>query len=820
MERKIKKIFTIIFIWLFVAGNSIVLAEENHQNNNSKKEETKLLAKWGNWGGNDKGWNDKGWGDKGWKWGWNDKGWSDKGWKWGWNDKGWSDKGWKWGWNDKGGNDKSGNSKWNDKSWNSKGNDKGSTNNSKWTWNKWTSNQSKWPKWKPETWRTSRSGFADFDRFWNYVWGGIWGYNANWDRVEDWWDWGGWWLWGWWKKLPGQWWKGWWKWKWSWNKGWSSSKHQNLNTEEEEEEYTPPPEVWTYSWSWCSSYLHHWDLKWSSCALDSDWWGYSDPTASCKQDSIETPIYHSCWYWETSNYWGKRCVTSGCRPDEKKPNRPPKYYNIGLDYIWNNCSSAYADAVSSCAFSFQLVWSPAEWLSGFSWLALRNFTYSWGHINQLNQSWESGVSISNTSIGWYSASASATSVVPFSDSGTLSFDIRWKSGFSRVWYNSIGLTFIKPAVMSALTIHAVWQESKNPEVGRDQKYNIWLESLWNLNHVNSWYLWLESKHISIADPHQAIFQNINKNNLNFTVPNTTLVNAFNQTLDVKIESKDKILSAIAVKVLDMPISYVIKWKRVHYIVEWKKINWDSAMLIKWCEKRTLWVKIIWTWKHQWKWEKTWQDADFVNLDQEEVRKNIHKNANDLIRNRDENTGKKVNQVYFNNKTTIYSNISNDLADWDTVIIKNWNFVIDQNIDKQIGIIVLKDGYNVSPETPDGGNIFVTKDVTNIKAYIYSDWAIMSKDVNWKNYKDEELATPLTINWSIFSRNTIWWAVAWIWDHKYLLPWGKKTSDFKLAEKYDLNYLRKAKLCWEQDFSLKLNYESGIQTKPPKWFTIE
>jgi hypothetical protein len=50
------------------------------------------------------------------------------------------------------------------------------------------------------------------------------------------------------------------------------------------------------------------------------------------------------------------------------------------------------------------------------------------------------------------------------------------------------------------------------------------------------------------------------------------------------------------------------------------------------------------------------------LDQEEVRKNIHKNANDLIRNRDENTGKKVNQVYFNNKTTIYSNISNDLAD--------------------------------------------------------------------------------------------------------------------------------------------------------------
>ena len=744
MERKIKKIFTIIFIWLFVAGNSIVLAEENNQNNNPKKEETKLLAKWG--------------------------------------------------------------SKWGDKD-TSKDNSKNSKDSSK-----DTSKNSRWkdsPKWHEATWRRGH-GSADFDSHWNFVWNGMWGFNSHWDLVDDWWD-----------RSDRQierkkkW--NWWAWSWdSWKGGRSSSK--KLSTEEENEEYTPPPEVWTYSWSWCSSYLHHWDLKWSSCALNSDWWGYSDPTASCKQDSIENAVYYSCGYWETSNYWGKRCVTSGCGPNKPKPNRPPKYSNIGLDYIWNNCSSAYADSVSTCSFSFQLVWSPAEWLSWFSWLSLRNFSYTWGHINQLEQSWESGVSISNTSITWTSASASASSIVPFSDSGTLSFDIRWKSWFSRVWYNSIGLAFIKPAIMSALTINAVWQESKNPEVGRDQKYNIWLESLWNLNHVNSWYLWLESKHISIANPHQAIFQSINKNNLNFTVPNTTLVNAFNQTLDVKIESKDKILSAIAIKVLDMPISYVIKWKRVHYIVEWKKINWETAMLIKWCEKKTLWVKILWTWKHQWKWDKTWQDIDFVNLNQEEVRKNIHKNANDLIRNRD--TGKKINQVYFNDKTTIYSNISKDLDEWDTVIIKNWNFIIDQNIEKQIGIIVLKDGYNVSPETPDWGNVLITKDVTNIKAYIYSDWAIMSKDVNWKNYKDEELATPLTINWSIFSRNTIWWAVAWIWDNKYLLPWGKKTSDFKLAEKYDLNYLRKAKLCWEQDFSLKLNYESGIQSNPPKWFTIE
>ncbi|PZM85051.1 hypothetical protein DLH72_02240 [Candidatus Gracilibacteria bacterium] len=252
----------------------------------------------------------------------------------------------------------------------------------------------------------------------------------------------------------------------------------------------------------------------------------------------------------------------------------------------------------------------------------------------------------------------------------------------------------------------------------------------------------------------------------------------------------------------------------------KTASGGSAAFIKGCEKKTLGVKISGTGKYQGKGDKTGQENDFTDLSQDEIRKNIHKNASDLIRNRNGNIDKKVNQVYFNNKTTKFSDINSILENGDTVIIKEGNFIIDENVDKQIGIIVMKEGYNVLPETLNGGNIIVTKDVSNINAYIYADGAIMSKDINGNYYKDEDLSIPLVINGSVFSRNTIGGAVAGTGENKYILPGGKKTNDFKLAEKYDLNYLRKSILCGDEDFSLKINYNSGIQTNPPKGFTIQ
>jgi len=152
----------------------------------------------------------------------------------------------------------------------------------------------------------------------------------------------------------------------------------------------------------------------------------------------------------------------------------------------------------------------------------------------------------------------------------------------------------------------------------------------------------------------------------------------------------------------------------------------------------------------------------------------------LIRNRNESKWQVLNEVYFNDKDTKYSEIEPKLKDWNTIIIKDANFIIDKDFseNKKLWIIVLKDDYKVIPETLNWWNIFIKNTVKKINAYIYADWALMSRNENGKAYSDDQLATPLEINWSIFSRNTIGWAIAWIKDDKsYVLPGWEKIKDF-------------------------------------------
>jgi hypothetical protein len=80
--------------------------------------------------------------------------------------------------------------------------------------------------------------------------------------------------------------------------------------------------------------------------------------------------------------------------------------------------------------------------------------------------------------------------------------------------------------------------------------------------------------------------------------------------------------------------------------------------------------------------------------------------------------------------------------------------------------------------------------------------------------------PLELTWSLFTRNTIWWAVWWIenvWQD-FLLPWGQKIKDFDLAQVYDLNYVRKTPICNPEDYAFLIRYDSRIQINPPKGFS--
>ena len=823
MKKIFFKTFTAIFVFLFINSHLIVKnVNANDDNPKIDSSSNKLLAaKWW-WGG---GWS-WGWG-WGWKWGWGGwswwgKWWSSGGWGWsGWSWSGkwwsnWSSNGWsKWaGWSSSWKSWNNSNSKWWSSSWNksASGNKSANWNNSK-TWPAWET-------WKKATWAEievdshTQATTWHFDREWNFVWKWKWGYDKDGNKLSK----GSWsnWKWEW--NLSGKWKSSWW-WKWipilEWWDDWD-----DYEEEEKEEKIT-----WTYSWSGCSSYISHWDIKWEPCEIDWNWAWYSNPNVNCRQKPIYIPRYNSCWTSYTSSKWEYRCDTSWCWNNAPKPFFPDKIRNIKMQYSWSTCPETYANWIDTCGIFFTIWWfpTPKEWLKWFN-NPMKNFEYTWAVTDQVWKIWRSWLKIENTSMSnsLYSTTAKASSIVPFNDYGeTLSFDIWGKNWFSRVWFSPLPLSMKEPAELWKLTIEEVEWWSDKPELWRHQKYNISVKALATLNHVSNSTLEITDNEIEINQPFKYLFRIIHK--ISFKNPSAVLNNIFEQIIDTENESKENILNKeITVRLKSVPISYTINWRKVRYYV-------GSSEAVKWCKKSTLWARLVWFAKYQWKWNKTWQDEDSTDLSSDIVRKYIHKNATDLIRNRNESKWQVLNEVYFNDKDTKYSEIEPKLKDWNTIIIKDANFIIDKDFseNKKLWIIVLKDDYKVIPETLNWWNIFIKNTVKKINAYIYADWALMSRNENGKAYSDDQLATPLEINWSIFSRNTIGWAIAWIKDDKsYVLPGWEKIKDFewdklkafKIAEKYDLNYLRKSTLCKEEDFSVRINYDPKIQINPPKWFT--
>ncbi|RAL55719.1 hypothetical protein BLD25_04245 [Candidatus Gracilibacteria bacterium GN02-872] len=590
--------------------------------------------------------------------------------------------------------------------------------------------------------------------------------------------------------------------------------------EEKEEKIT-----WTYSGSGCSSYIHHWDIKWEPCEIDGNWAGYSNPNVNCRQKPIYIPRYNSCGTSYTSSKGEYRCDTSGCGNNAPKPFFPDKIRNIKMQHSGSTCPETYANGIDTCGIFFTIGGfpTPKEGLKGFN-NPMKNFEYTGAVTDQVGKIGRSGLKIENTSMSnsLYSATAKASSIVPFHDYGeTLSFDIGGKNGFSRVGFSPLPLSMKEPAELGKLTIEEVEGGSDKPELGRHQKYNISVKALATLNHVSNSTLEITDNEIEINQPFKYLFRIIHK--ISFKNPSAVLNNIFEQIIDTENESKENILNKeITVRLKSVPISYTINGRKVRYYV-------GSSEAVKGCKKSTLGARLVGFAKYQGKGNKTGQDEDSTDLSSDIVRKYIHKNATDLIRNRNESKGQVLNEVYFNDKDTKYSEIEPKLKDGNTIIIKDANFIIDKDFseNKKLGIIVLKDDYKVIPETLNGGNIFIKNTVKKINAYIYADGALMSRNENGKAYSDDQLATPLEINGSIFSRNTIGGAIAGIKDDKsYVLPGGEKIKDFegdklkafKIAEKYDLNYLRKSTLCKEEDFSVRINYDPKIQINPPKGFT--
>lgn len=193
----------------------------------------------------------------------------------------------------------------------------------------------------------------------------------------------------------------------------------------------------------------------------------------------------------------------------------------------------------------------------------------------------------------------------------------------------------------------------------------------------------------------------------------------------------------------------------------------------------------------------WEDSKYSP---NYLRDQIYKNASYLTRNMpaQEASSHDTNN---NIKYIIGKNVklSEIRGNWDTLIIKNGNLIIDQDFNTENlnkAIIVFGDIYN-------SGNIFITPNVVYISAHIYADGGLSSVQNNGQTFpyinSDRSLALNKQIVFygSIFTQNTVGWAVkATQNEAKYYLPslhqnniLDATTENLAKAIPYDLAFLR-------------------------------
>ena len=378
---------------------------------------------------------------------------------------------------------------------------------------------------------------------------------------------------------------------------------------------------------------------------------------------------------------------------------------------------------------------------------------------------------------------------------------------------------------------ATW--SALPEYGTEMKFKLVVKpiaSVWSLG-VNIWNFKTSIRAIDLSSSEVQGASNIswlNTKTPTFTAKINTSATAtsfWNPWLQISDNSN---LSTVV-------ISYIMWWKTVNSYLSTLE-NWDDRTPIS-IENSSwdvfIWVQVIWTLQWWWKSEFTWQDANFYDISKSETRTVIRKNAFTQIKNM--TNGQIINWV----KYVVWDiNLSWEISWYETLIVKDWNVIINWDLNnswKKLWIIVLKDSYNINSDYNWKWNVYVNQNVSKINAVIYADGWFISSNSSWIPYlsdnitRTSELKKQLYMKWSLFTRNTIWWAILAWWD--YILPgWSKIAwvdANFDKAMIYDLNYIRRWKqnclesspwVCKYNKWAFVIEYDSKIQTDPPKVFS--
>jgi hypothetical protein len=311
-----------------------------------------------------------------------------------------------------------------------------------------------------------------------------------------------------------------------------------------------------------------------------------------------------------------------------------------------------------------------------------------------------------------------------------------------------------------------------------------------------------------------------------------------------------------IKVDKATISYTLWWKAVKYYISsedpvWDTVGADSKVNVTANPPRPvtkqnsadfLWVRVIWGIQWGWNSEFTGQQQNISSIAPMNTRTAIRRNATLYITNM--TSWQTVNGVKFVDLTKEANKnypINWELA-YETLIVKNGNVLINGKLNpdkKVLWIIVLKDAFNVTKDYNNVWNVYVTPNVSQINAIIYADGWFISVDNSWNPFeadstaRTQALKNQLLLNWSLFTRNTIWWAVPSIQTNgQYTLPWWAGTPYINIAIQYDLNYTRRwnvncalawwTKVEWWQTVCVYrepfiIRYDSRVQTTPPRLF---
>lgn len=590
--------------------------------------------------------------------------------------------------------------------------------------------------------------------------------------------------------------------------------------------YTPPPApVVTSSTSGQScSYISSRSPNWSDCSINSNW--NTNWNISCSQVNNWTAnVSSASWSCTTTYVDWKPSWTScngSCPWGATKPanQTETKILTMLLSNPITNTNNAFANNIDTNSVRVNISWTTNQnksiiWLVWSSYANIWNIKdNSWLKANRIDNSWNNALnfsSISDSNIKW--------------TWNSFYFDITWVKSYAPISTNAWKISFTANWVAMNLSnitykfdkLFTSQFNTTNLKIGTTQKVELWVNKINSSNSSISWYNFSNiSSSIWVNPSDKFIIEN------KWTEYNTNSTPA----IDLRINYKwlTNISSETAPYLSIKPIiTYKVNWIETKYFVSSTKDSSTNNKIDSSSAKFDS-IKVTWTLQSQWKADLTGQTKNFSDLSKSTQRAEIRKNATLLTKNM--TSWSTVNKV----KYIVWDIAISWEQDYETLVVKDWNVKISWDLNtswKKLWIIVLKDWYNVDNWYNWKWNIYIDKWVKYINAALYADWWVISSN-SWSPYitdsdsRTNSLQTQLVIKWSIFTRNTIGWAIlgtSW----KYKLPWWQETTEFDKAMIYDMNYLRRwnaladsSKNLWNSN-NVVIIYNPSIQTNPPKWF---